>query len=174
MTWPSRTFCTRCRRTLQRPGLPAIGHALRCPRADVAAHSASAARLTSIHTALHRGQHRRRGGLPGRAHRGNRTRPPSGQGPTLTSGTPWTATGGILSASSPGRLPSTTGPAQPDRDPQLRQPGPGSFDVEFDRLPDVWSHRSSPWAYGEPMSLGIGMVTIDCAEPATAARAARA
>jgi hypothetical protein len=29
----------------------------------------------------------------------------------------------------------------------------------------IWSRRSSPWDYRECMSLGIGMVTIDCAEP---------
>ncbi len=40
-----------------------------------------------------------------------------------------------------------------------------SGDAGLDRIGDVWSRRSSSWNYRELMSLGIGMVTIDCAEP---------
>ncbi len=40
-----------------------------------------------------------------------------------------------------------------------------SGDATLHRSADVWSRRSSPSNYREAMSLGIGMVTIDCAEP---------
>jgi len=40
-----------------------------------------------------------------------------------------------------------------------------SGDATLHRIADVWSRRSSPSDYREAMSLGIGMVTIDCAEP---------